>query len=62
VFLIHGSQDLVAIPEVAQRYFDGIRAPTKEFLVVPKAGHDPNEALVDAQYRTLLQRVRPLAQ
>jgi pimeloyl-ACP methyl ester carboxylesterase len=62
VFLIHGSQDLVAIPEVAQRYFDGIRAPTKEFLVVSNAGHDPNEALVDAQYRTLLQRVRPLAQ
>jgi pimeloyl-ACP methyl ester carboxylesterase len=62
VFLIHGAQDLVAIPEVARRYFDGITAPTKEFVVVPNAGHDANAALVDAQYRTLRQRVRPLAQ
>jgi pimeloyl-ACP methyl ester carboxylesterase len=62
MFLIHGSQDLVATPEVAQRYFDSIKAPIKEFLIVPEAGHDPNAALVDAHFRILRQRVRPLAQ
>ena len=62
VFLIHGAQDLVATPEVAQRYFDSIQAPIKEFLIVPDAGHDPNVALVDAHFKTLRQRVRPLAQ
>ena len=61
VFLIHGAQDLVATPEVAQSYFDGIKAPTKEFFVVPRAGHDPNAALVDAHYKILRQRVRSLA-
>jgi pimeloyl-ACP methyl ester carboxylesterase len=62
VFLIHGSQDLVATPEIAHRYFDSIKAPIKEFLIVPDAGHDPNAALVDAHFRILRQRVRPLAQ
>jgi pimeloyl-ACP methyl ester carboxylesterase len=62
VFLIHGSQDLVATPEVAQRYFDSIKAPIKEFLIVPDAGHDPNAALVDAHFRILRQRVLPLTQ
>ena len=62
VFLIHGAQDLVATPEVAQRYFHGIKAPRKEFVMVPNAGHDPNSALVEAQYQILRQRVLPLAQ
>lgn len=60
VFIIQGSEDLVAIPEVARRYFDGIAAPQKEFVVVPHTGHDPNVALVEAQYRIMTERVRPL--
>jgi len=47
---------------VAKRYFDGITAPTKEFVLVPRAGHDPNAAIVEAEFRILNQRVRPLAQ
>jgi pimeloyl-ACP methyl ester carboxylesterase len=62
VFLIHGAQDLVATPEVAHRYLDSIKAPIKEFLIVPDAGHDPNAALVDAHFRILRQRVLPLTQ
>lgn len=61
VFIIHGSEDLVATPEVARRYFDGITAPQKEFVLVPQTGHDPNVPLVEAQYRILSERVRPLA-
>ena len=59
VFLIHGAEDLVATPEVARRYFDAIAAPRKEFVLVPKAGHDPNPALVDAQRRILDLHVLP---
>ena len=62
VFLVHGSEDLVATPDVARRFFDGITAPQKEFVLVSHAGHDPNTALVDAQYRILRQRVLPLTQ
>lgn len=61
VFIIQGSEDLVATPEVARRYFDGIAAPQKEFVLVPHTGHDPNVALVEAQYRIMSERVRPLA-
>ena len=61
VFIIQGSEDLVAIPEVARRYFDGIAAPQKEFVLVPHTGHDPNVPLVEAQYRVMSERVRPLA-
>jgi len=62
VFIIQGSEDLVTTPEVTKRYFDGITAPAKEFVLVPRAGHDPNVAIVDAEFRILSQRVRPLAQ
>ncbi len=61
VFIIQGAEDLVATPEVARRYFDGIAAPQKEFVLVPHAGHDPNVALIEAQHRILSERVRPLA-
>ena len=61
VFIIMGSEDLVTTPDVAMRYFDGITAPAKEFVLVPRAGHDPNEAIVDAEFRILNQRVRRIA-
>ncbi|CAM8635034.1 MhpC Predicted hydrolases or acyltransferases (alpha/beta hydrolase superfamily) [Comamonadaceae bacterium] len=62
LFLIHGAQDLVAIPAVAQSYFDRIKAPSKEFVIVPMAGHDLNSLLVDALYQILVKKVLPLAQ
>ena len=59
VFLVHGAEDLVATPEIARRYFDGISAPRKAFVLVPQAGHDPNPALIEAQRRTLGVHVVP---
>jgi len=38
---------------VAQRYFDRIEAPHKRFVVVPRAGHDPNGPMVGAQLQVL---------
>ena len=60
VFIIQGSEDLVTIPDVGKRYFDSIVAPQKEYIVVPNAGHDPNVAMIDAQYKVMRERVRPL--
>ena len=51
VFMAQGSEDLVTVPEAAQRYFDRISAPEKQFVLVPRAGHDPNAAMLDALYR-----------
>ena len=60
VFMIHGSEDLVAIPDVARRYFESIAAPRKEFVLVPRTGHDPNAAMIEAWHRIMSQRVRPV--
>ncbi len=57
VFLIQGSDDLVTVPEVAKRYFDSIKAPQKEYVLLPNTGHDPNVAMIDAQYNLLKNRV-----
>lgn len=53
VYFVMGQEDLLASAEVARRYFDAIEAPFKSFVVVPRAGHDPNEPMVAAQYRVL---------
>ena len=60
VFLIQGEADLVTAPEVAQAWFDAIRAPRKRFVVLPATGHDPNLAMIDAQRAVLREEVVPL--
>ena len=60
VFLIQGSEDLVTTVEVAKRYFETIAAPQKEYVLLPHTGHDPNVAMIDAQYHILKKRVVPL--
>ena len=39
---------MLSTAEVARRYFDTIDAPEKAFVVVPDAGHDPNQTMIDA--------------
>jgi pimeloyl-ACP methyl ester carboxylesterase len=52
-YMVQGEQDLLTMPGPSKRYFDFIQAPHKEFVLVPRAGHDPNQPMVDAQYRLL---------
>ena len=60
VFMIHGAQDLVATPDVAKRYFDDLTAPAKHFVLLQDTGHDPNQALIDAELEIMRKHVRPL--
>lgn len=60
VYLLQGAEDLVTTPDVAKRYFDSIVAPQKEFVLLPRTGHDPNEVMIEAQYSILKTRVAPL--
>ncbi len=53
VYFVMGQEDILSSPVVARRYFDAIEAPHKRFIVVPRAGHDPNEAGLAAQYQAL---------
>lgn len=62
VFLVQGGEDLNTMPQITKQYFDTIHAPQKAYVLVPRTGHDPNAAMVDAQYQLLIQRVLPLTQ
>lgn len=56
-YMVQGQEDLLTMPEPSKRYFDFIQAPSKEFVIVPRAGHDPNQPMLDAQYRLLRERI-----
>lgn len=60
MFFIQGKHDLLATPDVVQRYHDSLRAPQKQLVILEQAGHDPNQVVVDAQYRLLIEKIRPL--
>lgn len=60
VFFIEGEHDLLATPDVARRYYDSIRAPKKGWVLLPHSGHDPNQEVVDAEYKLLREQVLPL--
>ncbi|MBW3509453.1 alpha/beta fold hydrolase [Janthinobacterium sp. NKUCC06_STL] len=62
VFFIMGEADLLTSPVIARTYFDSITAPAKGFTVVKRAGHDPNQAVHDAQWTVLRDKVAPLLQ
>jgi len=53
VFMIQGAEDLVTTHEVAKKYYDSISAPKKEYVLLDRTGHDPNEAMIDAEYKVL---------
>lgn len=56
-YMVQGQEDLWTMPEPSKRYFDFIQAPRKEFVLVPRAGHDPNQPMVDAKYSLLKERI-----
>jgi pimeloyl-ACP methyl ester carboxylesterase len=57
VYMVQGAQDLLTMPTPSKRYFDSIQAPRKEFVLVDRAGHDPNPPILAAQYRLLKDKV-----
>ena len=60
MFFVEGAHDLLALPEVAQRYYDSLTAPQKHLVILEHAGHDPNQDVVDAEYKILMERILPL--
>ncbi|MNY48608.1 hypothetical protein D3C86_1839540 [compost metagenome] len=62
VFLVQGEEDLLTVPAGTRRYYDSISAPQKDYISLQRVGHDPNQPMVEAQYKLLQERVRKLAQ
>ena len=61
IFILQGQEDLTALPELAKAYFDSIKAPRKQFYLVPGTGHEPSAAELDMILKVLVEQVRPLA-
>lgn len=55
VYMLQGESDLVTPPEVSKAYFDDLTAPKKVFMSLARTGHDPNQTMIDAQYKALKQ-------
>ena len=60
MFFVQGAHDLLATPDVARRYYASLTAPQKDMVVLEHAGHDPNQEVVDAEYKMLKERILPL--
>jgi pimeloyl-ACP methyl ester carboxylesterase len=60
IFIIQGQEDLTALPELAKAYFDSIKAPRKQFYLVPGTGHADSATELDLTLKVLIEQVRPL--
>jgi pimeloyl-ACP methyl ester carboxylesterase len=60
VYLIQGEEDILTPMEISQTYFDNIKAPSKEFFVIPGAAHGLNQSVVDLHFNILVEKILPL--
>lgn len=60
MLFLQGEEDLLTRPEITRAFYDSLQAPRKKLVMVPQAGHDPNFAMLDAQFRLLKDEVLPL--
>jgi pimeloyl-ACP methyl ester carboxylesterase len=61
IYIFQGQEDLAALPELAKAYFDSIKAPRKQFYLVPGTGHEPSATELDMILKVLTEQVKPLA-
>lgn len=59
VFVIEGRYDHEVPSEIAEKYFEALRAPSKELIWFENSAHLPNAEERDAFNRVLLDHVRP---
>ena len=51
MFFVQGEDDLLTRPAVTRAFVESLRAPRKKLVMVPRAGHDPNFAMIEAHFR-----------
>jgi alpha-beta hydrolase superfamily lysophospholipase len=60
VFFVQGAEDLLTHASITAPFVNSLQAPRKVLRTVPGAGHDPNFAMIEAQFRLLVDEVLPL--
>ena len=58
IFIVQGEEDLTTTPELARAYFDTLKAPRKQFILIPGTGHEPSAALLDRLHALILEQAR----
>ena len=59
VYFIQGEKDILTPPEITNTYFDMVKAPKKEYFLLPKAAHGHNQDVVDTQYKVVKEYIAP---
>jgi pimeloyl-ACP methyl ester carboxylesterase len=62
IFIFQGAKDLTTPPHITTKYLKQIEAPIKEYFLIPDAGHEPNDKMLEAELALLVDRVMHLAQ
>ena len=57
VYLIQGKEDLLTPRELTRKFFKGIRAPKKKYILLRKTAHGFNPAVLEAQYK-IFRRIK----
>jgi alpha-beta hydrolase superfamily lysophospholipase len=60
VYLIQGEEDILTSKEFTKEYFDKIKAPKKEFILLPKTAHGFNLSVVEMQYKIMKEYLLPM--
>ncbi|HEY4937070.1 MAG TPA: alpha/beta hydrolase [Puia sp.] len=55
VYLLQGQEDILTSKEFTKPYFDKIRAPKKEYMVISNAAHGLNQSVLDSQFKIMHQ-------
>ncbi len=62
IFMLQGEEDFLTVPDISRRYFDSLSAPQKDFIMMPRTGHDPNQIMIETQRKVLNEKIRPLTE
>ncbi|MBC7826177.1 MAG: alpha/beta hydrolase [Chitinophagaceae bacterium] len=60
VYLIQGEEDILTPKEITKKYFDKIRAPKKQLILLPKTAHGFNPSVVETQLKIIKEYLSPL--
>ncbi|NEU07762.1 alpha/beta hydrolase [Flavihumibacter sp. R14] len=55
VYFIQGARDILTPQESTREYFEKIRAPKKEYILLTETAHGFNQLVVDTKYRILME-------
>jgi pimeloyl-ACP methyl ester carboxylesterase len=61
IFVFEGPDDYISSPDLAKAYVDTLKAPQKEFVMLPAGGHFAVFTHPEAFLKEMNSRVRPLA-